>query len=119
MSFPIPWTVQQEDFTGTGEDDLGNDTGTWGSPHDVQVICYQSSMVESVNGYTSRVVSDIDMAVPPELAVSVRDRFILPDEARLDPAEPARFEVVAIEDANHGFHQWQPGSVVKLKRVTG
>jgi pimeloyl-ACP methyl ester carboxylesterase len=104
--------VQQLVFTGGGQDFLGNDIETWAPPVDVQVICWQSSLIESITGYTSRVVSDIDMGTPPELAVSVRDRFLLPGETK-------PFEVVAIEDANHGFHQWHPGSIVKLKLVTG
>jgi hypothetical protein len=99
-------------FDGVGEDDLGNDVDGWADPVNVKVIAYQLAQAENVNGYTSRVVADIDMAVPVTLAVSVRDRFFLPGEE--DP-----FEVAAIEDANHGFHGWKPGSVVKLKRVTG
>ena len=112
MSFPTPHTVGHKVFTGIGEDDLGNDRETWADPVAVEVIAYQISQAENLNGYTSRVVADIDMAVPASLAVSVRDRFILPGEEK-------PFEVVAIEDANHGFHGWTPGSVVKLKKVTG
>jgi hypothetical protein len=58
------------------------------------------------------VVADVDMAIPADLKVTVRDRFTLPGQA--DP-----YEVTAIEDANHGFHGWRPGSVVKLKKVSG
>lgn len=112
MAFPAPHTVGHQVFTGTGEDDLGNDIETWAAPVNVKVIAYQSAMAENINGYISRVVADVDMATPPDLVVSVRDRFILPDDEK-------PFEVVAIDDANHGFHQWEPGNVVKLKRVTG
>lgn len=112
MAFPTPHTVGHSVFTGTGENDLGNDEESWADSVDVKVIAYQASQSENINGYTSRVVADIDMAIPPDLVVSVRDRFILPDIE--DP-----FEVIAIEDANHGFHSWTPGSVVKLKLVTG
>lgn len=134
MSFPTPWPVKQEKFVapataGPGEtviqddlgndiviDELGNDDEGWGNPITVNVIAYQPSSVENINGYTSRVVSDVDMAIPPNLAVSVRDRFIIPDNIQF---KGGTFDVVAIEDANHGFHQWAPGSIVKLKRVTG
>jgi len=112
MTFPTPHTVGHAVFTGTGLDELDNDVETWAAPVDVQVVAYQVSSVENLTGYTSRVVSDIDMAVPPTLTVSVRDRFYLPGEE--DP-----YEVTAIEDANHGFHGWKPGSVIKLKKVTG
>lgn len=112
MSFPTPHTVTQLVFNGIGQDGLGNDVETWAAGIAVQVIAYQSSRAENVNGYTSRVVADVDMAVPATLVVSVRDRFVL-------PGEEGAFEVTAIEDANHGFHGWKPGSVVKLKKVTG
>ncbi|MGV0805806.1 hypothetical protein [Mycolicibacterium setense] len=99
---------------------MGNDTETWADPVDVKVISYQPAMVESLNGHTSRVVADVDMAVPPSLIVSVRDRFSLePPYNNPDDPDDKPFEVVAIEDANHGFHGWKPGSVVKLKKVTG
>lgn len=128
--FPAPWPVQHQKFVApttaeSGEtiwqdelgndtviDELGNDDEEWDDPVEVKVIAYQPSSVENITGYTSRVVSDIDMAVPPELEVSVRDRFIL-------PGETIPFNVVAIEDACHGFHQWAPGNIVKLQRVTG
>lgn len=112
MTFPTPHTVGHEVFTGASRDGMGNDIETWAQTVDVKVIAYQPSMVESLNGHTSRVVADVDMATPPTLAVSVRDRFIL-------PGEPGKFEVMAIDDANHGFQGWKPGSVIKLKRVTG
>lgn len=113
MTFPTPYTVIHEVFNGAGEDDLGNDTETWATGVEVAVIQLAPSMVESVAGYTSRVVADVDMSVPPELSVSVRDRFTLPEPFG------GPFEVVALEDYNHGFHQWRPGSVVKLQKVTG
>ncbi|QDF19741.1 hypothetical protein QEH38_gp09 [Mycobacterium phage LilSpotty] len=120
MTFPTPYTVIHKVFNGVGEDELGNDVESWADGVEVQVIQLAPSMVESVAGYTSRVVADVDMSVPPELVVSVRDRFFLPLPFN-NPDDPADkpYEVVALEDYNHGFHQWKPGSVVKLKRVTG
>ncbi|CQD07268.1 bacteriophage protein [Mycolicibacterium conceptionense] len=112
MSFPTPHTVGHAVFTGIGEDDLGNDIETWADPVPVKVIAWQLSAVENINGYTSRVVADIDMAIPPDLVVSIQDRIVI-------PGAPKPFEVTAIEDANHGFHGWTPGSVLKLKAVTG
>lgn len=112
-SFPTPHTVGHAVFTGTGEDpDTGNDVELWADPVPVKVIAYQPSQVENVNGYSSRVVSEIDMAIPADLVVSVRDRFTL-------PGFPGPCEVSAIEDANYGFHGWKPGSIIKLKVVTG
>lgn len=110
-AFPTPFTVQHAVFTGTGEDDLGNDEPGWADPVEVKVIGWGSGSVESLNGHTSRVVADIDMSVPPTLTVGLQDRFILPGTGLC--------EVVAVDDWNHGFHQWQPGFVVKLNRVSG
>lgn len=112
MTFPTPWTVQHEVFTGVGEDpDTGNDVETWADPVDRKVIGWHASYLETLGGHTSQVDSDIDLLIPPALAVGVQDRFSLPDAGS--------FEVVGVEDSNHGFHGWQPGSVVKLKRITG
>ncbi|QRY51733.1 hypothetical protein [Mycolicibacterium septicum] len=112
MTFPTPWTVGHHVFTGTGQDDLGNDIETWASPVNVKVIAWYASMLETLAGHTSQVDSDIDLLVPPSLQVSVQDRFTL-------PSFDQPFEVVAFQDYCHGFHQWQPGNVAKLKRVDG
>lgn len=109
--FPTPHTVQHEVFDGGGVDALGNDVETWHDPVDVKVIAFAPSAEENITGYTSRVVADVDMSIPPDLEVGVQDRFILPGWGRMC--------VEAIEDANFGFHGWRPGIVVKLKKVTG
>ncbi|WP_396909503.1 hypothetical protein [Mycolicibacterium sp.] len=112
MTFPTPYTVGHEVFTGTGEDELGNDVETWAPPVNVQVIGWYASFLETLNGHTSRVDSDIDLQIPPDLAVGLQDRFTLPGFEK-------PFEVVFVEDDCHGFHQWRPGNVAKLKQVTG
>jgi hypothetical protein len=113
-AFPTPWLIRQEVFTGTGEDELGNDVQGWAAPADVRAIAIQPSSVENINGYSSRVVADVDVAVPSTVTVGVRDRFTLPDAFGA-----GAFEVIAIEDASYGFHQWQAGIILKLRRVTG
>lgn len=114
MTYPTPYTVSHEAFNGTDDDDdaLGNDLETWSPGVDVNVIGWYTTQVETLAGHTSRVIADVDLLVPPDLDVSVRDRFRLPGDEN-------PFEVADVEDYNHGFHQWQPGSVVKLRRVTG
>lgn len=113
MTFPTPYTVGHAVFTGTGEDPVsGNDVKTWATPVDRKVIGWYASFLETLSGHASRVESDIDLLIPPTFNVSSQDRFTLPGFEK-------PFEVVAVEDYNHGFHQWQPGSVVKLKRVSG
>lgn len=110
MTFPTPHTVSHSVFNGTGVDELGNDVESWAEPVDVRVIGWHASLVETVEGHTSRVVSDIDLLTPPGLAVSVRDKFTLDGDL---------FEVVEFQDCTKGFHGWQPGNVVKLRKVTG
>lgn len=111
MTFPTPWVVEHEAFEGWGIDDLGNDVLIWADPVNRNVIGWHASYLETLDGHTSQVDSDIDLLIPPTFTVTVQDRFTLPDAGS--------FDVVAIEDCNHGFHKWQPGSVVKLKRITG
>ncbi|AID58827.1 hypothetical protein PBI_GAIA_7 [Mycobacterium phage Gaia] len=112
MTFPAPHVVGHHVFTGVGEDELGNDVETWAEPVDVNVIAWYASMLESLAGHTSRVESDIDLLIPPDSAISIHDKIILPGFEK-------PFRVMAIEDCCHGFHQWQPGNVAKLKQVTG
>lgn len=112
MTFPTPFTVRRSAFSGTGIDDLGNDIETWSAPVSVAVIGWYSSLVENTNGYTSRVVADIDLLINSDVSFTVRDRVLL-------PGDTTPYEVVAIDSYNNGFHQWTPGSVVKLKKVTG
>ncbi len=118
MTFPTPHTVGHAVFNGNGEDGLGNDAESWLPPVNVKVIGYQPGrgfqpgQTESNDGHTARVVTDVDLLIPPTLHVSIRDRFTLPGEVK-------PYEVVSVEDYNHGFHGWKPGSVVTLKLVTG
>lgn len=112
MTFPTPWTVGHHVFTGTGQDDLGNDVETWASPVDAKVIGWYASMLETLAGHTSRVESDIDLLIPSDSTIAIHDKVDLPGFAK-------PFRVMAIEDYCHGFHQWQPGNVAKLKQVSG
>lgn len=119
MTFPALIPVQHSKFNGMGEDGLGNDVETWSDAVEVMMISIQSGTVENVNGYTSRLVADVDMAVPPDLTVTVRDRFTLPFPFNNpDDDNDKPYEVIGIEDGL-GFHGWRPGYVVKLNRVTG
>lgn len=119
MTFPALVAVSHEVFDGVGEDALGNDVETWSDPVDVMVIGIQSGQAENLNGHTSRVVADVDMAVPPDLRVTVRDRFTLPYPFNdPDDENDKPYEVVGLEDGL-GFHGWRPGYVAKLNRVSG
>lgn len=118
MTFPAIIPVQHSVFNGVGEDRMGNDVETWADPVEALVIGIQTGMTESLNGHTSRVIADVDMAVPPDMRVTVRDRFTLPYPFNDPGVDDKPYEVVALEDGL-GFHGWRPGYVVKLNRVSG
>jgi hypothetical protein len=61
-----------------------------------------------------RVIVDVELFVPPGFTPAPGDLIDLPS----GPA--GQFMVIGYpEDYNHGFHGWQPGSVVNLRRVEG
>lgn len=112
MTFPTPHPVQQQVFTGGGQDILGNDIevgpAAGGARHLLPVLSrrigqrlQQPRRIRHGHGGAAWV------------PVTVRDRFLLPGDDK-------PYEVTAIEDANHGVDAtFTPGSIVKLKRVTG
>ena len=62
-----------------------------------------------------RVLWEIDLYVPRGVTSKPADVVDLPLDGSI-----GQFEVVGeIEDFNHGPFGFQPGSVVRLKRVTG
>lgn len=115
MTFPTPFVVKHEAAAVVAEDDLGNNSVIFAAPVDVQVISIAPAATEILGGrqadYASRQITDVDLFVPPGFTPGLQDRITLPD-GRL-------FEVIGFDDYNLGFHQWTPGSKVKLQRVTG
>lgn len=121
MSYPTPYTVGWHARTNTGADRF-RDPPTYSPPKDqpgtpVQVIQWAAAQSNAPGNQQlghQRVVSDVELFVLPGFAPRPGDLIDL-------PAGPAgQFEVVGDpEDYNHGFHQWQPGNVVQLRRVVG
>lgn len=119
MTFPTPYEVTWYSFIAGQEDDLGNDSEDWSNPVQRKVIGWQAARSERVlpqyvteeTKFSGRSITDLDLLVPPEFSYSLRDRCGLPDGGL--------YEVIGGSDREHGFHGWQPGSVIKLKMVVG
>lgn len=124
MSYPTPYTVGWHVRTNTGPDRY-REPATYSPPKDqpgtpVPVIQWSAAKSDDSGsdgrqqlGY-ERVVLSVDLFVPPGFTPKRGDLIDL-------PAGPVgQFEIVgAVEDYNHGFHGWHPGSVVNLRRVEG
>lgn len=109
MTFPTPHTVTRKPYVGDTEDGLGNTTPGFGSPQQIAVYSIAPHITEAGSASaTETSVTDVDVAMP-KTQVNVKDRFTLPD---------GDYEVVAVQDWTLGFHGWEPGIVVELRRVT-
>ena len=111
MTFPTSWTVAHHVAVIVAEDELGNNSVIFDAPVPRAVIGIAPVTVEELGAYTSRSITDVDLYVPADFTCDLQDRITLPNGDD--------YEVIGMSDFNFGWHQWQPGSVVKLKRVTG
>ena len=109
MTFPTPYTVVREPYIGDTEDGLGNTIPGFGDPETLRVISISPHIAEQGSATaTETSVADVDLFMP-KTAVNVKDRFI---------EDGQTYEVVGIQDWTKGFHEWKPGIVVELRRVT-
>ncbi len=121
MSFPTPYTVGYHARTNHGPDRF-RDQPTYSPPKDqpgtpVAVIQWSAAKAVSSGGQLmghDRLVSEVDLFAPPGFDPQPGDLIDL-------PAGPAgQFEVAELpRDYTHGFHGWQPGTVIPLRRVEG
>lgn len=87
---------------------LGNTIRGFGDPVSVQVISIAPHTVEEgLTTTTETEVADLDVRMP-KTAVNLKDRFVVDGQD---------FEVIAVKDWTRGFHGWEPGIVVELRRV--
>jgi len=114
MTFPTPYTVAHQPYTGLAVDPLNNEVPAWDDTVMVKVIGWRLTQSQEMGDYTSRQVIDGVLLTPPGLEVHVRDRFTLPERPG---GMGGTFEVVEVSDVGHGFHQWNPGGVVKLRKT--
>ena len=116
MTFPTPYKVGHHAWSAGPADEHNNVGDLYTPPLDrrgrqVSVIGWESSKTEPpVVGHAERTVTLVDLQVPAGFRPENRDVIDLPS---------GQFEVVGFEDWNTGFHGWQPGNVVKLRKVDG
>lgn len=118
MTFPAAVAITWHSFTGTGIDSLGNEGESWASGAARYVIGYGEARTEKPGDFigvgtgalATRVVADMHVYIPPGFAWTMRDRAVIGGDL---------YEVVGLNDSEHGFHGWAPGSTLRLKRVTG
>ncbi|AHH22102.1 hypothetical protein NONO_c73460 [Nocardia nova SH22a] len=118
--FPTPHTIGLHVWSGTGEDDHGNEIDVYtppldeaGAAHAVIGWSVPSSEMPAVAGH-DRVVVDVELLVPPGFPAKARDVIDLP----YGPA--GQFAVVGeIRGTEGNPFGWAPGGVVNLERVDG
>jgi len=117
MTFPTPYTVDWFPYTGGPEtvDELGNETESWSETATSKPV--QGWEYNNTDRLTSNVrgeigaISEVVLSVPPDWTPGMRDRVELPDQGI--------YEVTGISLQCNGFHGWQPGNLVMLKRAQG
>lgn len=109
MTFPLRHTVTHIPCIGASHDMLGNTVPAFGDPVSREVYAVAPHIVEDgVGTSTEMEIADVDV-YGPKFPVTVKDRFVIDGET---------FEVIAVQDWTRGFHGWEPGIVVELRRVT-
>lgn len=123
MSFPTPYTVGHHVRNQDPSTDRFRAPVTYAPPKDqpgTSVPVIQWAAPQSAAGTRDgrqpagydRTLIDIELFVPPEFKPAKGDLIDLPGEGQFEVAGEA-------EDHNHGFHGWQPGNVIPLRRVVG
>lgn len=107
--FPTPITVCREPWCETTTDPLGNSTFDYGTAEELPAYSIAPHVVEQgAATITETEVADLDVYMP-KTEVSVKDRFMVDGKP---------FEVVGVQDWTRGFHGWDCGIVVQLKKVS-
>lgn len=108
MTFPIRHSVTRLPYEGDGDDGFGNTESQFGPGVTVGVFAIAPhTFEEGSNTRTETEVADLDVFMP-KATVSAKDRFVVSGDT---------YDVVAVKDWTQGFHGWEPGIVVELRRV--
>lgn len=109
MTFPIAHTVTRKPYQGDTCDGLGNTIpGGYDPAETVGVYAIAPHTAEfGSDTITETQVVDVDVFMPKS-AVSLKDLFVIDGDD---------YETVAVRDWTKGFHGWEPGIVVELRRV--
>lgn len=107
MTFPTPFTLSRKPYVET-TDGLGNTKPDFGDTVAFPAISVAAHQQEQGSAsITETAVADLDVYAP-KAAVSLKDQFTI---------DGLDYEVVSVADWTMGFHGWQPGIVVQLRRV--
>ena len=123
MTYPTPYTVGHHVRNQDASTDRFRASVTFTPPAEqpgTPVPVIQWAAPESAAGSRDgrqpagydRMLIDVELFVLPDFKPGKGDLIDLPGEGQ--------FEVAGYpEDYNHGFHTWQPGNVIPLRRVVG
>lgn len=109
MTLPAPFTVTLLTAGTPTEDADGNTVEGFPSETQLAAISIAPHVDEKRSGETYLDTWDLDVFLP-KTAVSTQDRMII---------DGVTYEVVNVADWTLGFHRWQPGISVGLKKWTG
>lgn len=109
MTFPVAHTVTRHPYVGTTKSGAGNTVPSFGPAVQVGVYAIAPHTVEEGSATRTEIeVADLDVFMP-KTPVSVKDKFTF---------EGGVYETVGVKDWTLGFHGWEPGIVVELRRVS-
>jgi hypothetical protein len=113
VTFPARLTVDHYAYVGSesSTDELGNVVDAWASTPTARAAqSWQSVDREKLGNFAQGEIFDVSLSLPPDWVPALHDRIGLPDGV---------YEVVGFRMQDKGFHGWQPGNIVLLKRTTG
>lgn len=103
------FSLIRKPYIGETSDGLGNSVPQFGPDETVKVSSIAPHTVENGSATIAETATaDVDLYMP-KTSVNVKDRFV---------EDGQTYEVVGVQDWTKGFHGWQAGIVVELKRVT-
>lgn len=109
MTFPTPYTVTHLPAGAATEDADGNTVDAFGSGTDLPAIAISPHVDETRTNTTYLDTWDVDVFMP-KAVIDTEDRMVVLG---------VTYDVVKVADWTHGFHGWQPGIVVGLRKWEG
>lgn len=109
MTYPAPYTVTHIPAGTVTEDDDGNTVQGWGTPADLPAYSVAPHVDETRKGETYLDTWDVDVLMP-KAVINAADRIVF---------DSITYDVVNVADWTYGFHGWEPGISVGLKKWQG
>lgn len=109
MTFPTPYTVTRLPAGGLTEDADGNTVESFGDPVELPAYQWHPHIEETRTDTTVLETWDLDLYMP-KTVIEVEDRVVIDGVA---------YDVVDVADWTKGFHRWEPGIVVGLRKWEG